>query len=230
MSKKKEVLESNTVAEKTARGISNFLGTYQKVIIVVCIAVVLGLVILGICLGVNNSNTNKRFVELDNLTTEYSTMQSADPASAEYQSQLDQIIVDAQELVAKGGKKYPGVRAQYLLGEVYFGQKNYQAAMDEFLGAYAKMPKTYLGSLSLFNAAASAENLGNDALAMEYYQRVWDEYGETAAESPKALFGVARLYEKQGNIELAKATFQQLADQFAASEYGKLAVNKLIFL
>ena len=57
-----------------------------------------------------------------------------------------------------------------------------------------------------------------------------DEYGNNAAESPKALFGQARLQEKAGNIDLAKATFQQLADQFPSSEFAKLAKNKLVIL
>ena len=72
--------------------------------------------------------------------------------------------------------------------------------------------------------------MGSDTLALEYYTRIIDEYGFTAAESPKALFGQARLQQKMGNLELAKATFQQLADQFPNSEFAKLATNSLAVL
>jgi TolA-binding protein len=72
--------------------------------------------------------------------------------------------------------------------------------------------------------------MNNDALALEYYTKLIDEYGNNVAESPKALFGQARLQEKSGNTELAKATFQQLADQFPSSEFAKLARNKLVLL
>ena len=72
--------------------------------------------------------------------------------------------------------------------------------------------------------------MGNVQLALEYYTRIIDEFGFEVPEAPKALFAQARLEEGRGNIELAKATFQQLADQFPYTEYGKLALNRIPFL
>lgn len=230
MSDKKEIKEVSPKSDKVQKKISNFLVGNHKVLIIIGCVLLVVLLAVGIVLYTNDKKVEKQFVQIDALQSSYATLMSEDTASADYQSKVDSLIADLEALSKAGGKKYPGARAEYMLGQIAWVNEDYQQAMDAFLNAYSRMPKTYLGSLSLFNAGACAENLGDDAKAMEYYQRIWDEYGTQAAESPKALFGVARLNEKAGNTELAQATFQQLADQFPASEYAKLAQNRLILL
>lgn len=230
MSNKKELTDVSSKSEKLQNGLSNFIGGHRKLLAIVGCVILVALIALGIILFVNDRNLDKRFEQIDSLKSSYTALLSEDSSSADYQGKLDALIADAENLSHVGGKKYPGARAEYLLGEIYWDQGNFQQAMDAFLNTHSRMPKTYLGSLSLFNAGACAEELGDDAKAMEYYQRIWDDYGNQAAESPKALFGIARLNEKAGNMELASATFQQLADEFPASEYGKLAQNRLLLL
>ena len=151
-----------------------------------------------------------------------------DSEDAAYQAAYDHFVVTLTDL----GQEQEVSRLEGLLhlGHDRLREEDYQGALDTFKKVYDGSKQTYLGSLALANAAASAENLGNDTLALEYYTRIIDEYGFTAAESPKALFGQARLQQKMGNLDLAKATFQQLADQFPNSEFAKLATNSLAVL
>ncbi|MFA7128006.1 MAG: tetratricopeptide repeat protein, partial [Sphaerochaeta sp.] len=179
--------------------------------------------------GVSKSNLNKQFDLIDQLETTYSEIQAMDSEEEGYQAKYDDLLAQLTDLASKNDK-YPALKAEYVLGMISFEKKEYQKAVDSFLAVHAKAEGNYLGSLSLSNAAASAEELGNDSLALEYYTQLIDEFGFTAAESPKALFGQGRLQEKSNNLDLAKATFQQLADQFPSSEYAKLAINRLALL
>jgi tetratricopeptide (TPR) repeat protein len=229
MSDKKKDKVELTKTQMVEGKLNSFLGNNRKVLLIFCVAVVLVIATIAIASSVNSSVLNKQFNQIDLLSTTYSELQAADKDAADYQQKVDDLVAQLTELASKN-KKYPALKAQYLLGMQSFDQKDFQKAMDSFLAVYTNAKDSYLGSLSLSNAATCAENLNNDALALEYYTQLIDEYGNAVAESPKALFGQARLQEKGGNTELAKATFQQLADQFPNSEFAKLARNKLVLL
>lgn len=230
MSNKNDQKIVETKSEKMQNGLSNFIIGNRKLLIIVGCAILVVLIALGVVLYMNDRNLEKQFTQIDSLQSTYTALMAEDATAEGYQAKMDSLVADLEALSVSGGKKYPGARAMYMLGLIYQDQADYQRAMAAFLDTHSRMSDTYLGSLALFNAGACAEDLGDDAKAMEYYQRVWDDYGNQAAESPKALFGIARLNEKAGDTELAKATFQQLADEFPSSEYAKLAQNRLLLL
>ncbi len=218
-----------TLAEKTEASLNRFLGGNKKLLLIIVGLIIVALIVVGIVVSVNHKSLQNDFNQISLLEKSYTDVKAMDTEDASYQSTYDTLVSDLNAL-ADGGKKYPNLRAEYLLGIVAFDAKEYQNAMDDFMKVYSEANGSYLGSLSLTNAAVAAEELGNDSLALEYYTKVIDEFGFAAAESPKALFGQARLEEKQGNTDLAKATFQQLADQFPNSEYASLATNRLALL
>ena len=229
MSKNSNDTAGLTLAERIEGSLNGFFGRNKKTLIVVTLIVVVGLATLGIVLAVNQNNLQEQFNEIYQLEASYAELQAMGSDNEAYQETYDELVTRLTELAGKGSK-YPNLKAEYLLGHIAFQDGAYQKAIDSFLSVYSNADGSYLGSLSLANAAAAAEELGNDSLALEYYTKIIDEFGFTAAESPKALFGQARLQEKFGDIELAKATFQQLADQFPTSEFAKLAINRIPFL
>ncbi|MEA4866496.1 MAG: tetratricopeptide repeat protein [Sphaerochaeta sp.] len=229
MSNKKKDSAEITLNERIEGSLNSFLARNKKAAIIVLAVVVIGLITLGIVTSVNNKNLQAQFNSIDLLETAYSELQVLGTEDEGYQAKYDELVAGLNDLAAKGNK-YPSLKAQYLLGMIAFEKEEYQKALDSFIATYSNAGKNYLASLALTNAAVSAEELGNDSLALEYYTKVIDEFGLSAAEAPKALFGQARLQEKKGNIELAKATFQQLADQFPTSEFAKIATNRLAFL
>jgi len=229
MSDKKKEKEQLTGSQKLEGALNRFLAKYLKAGIVVLLAIVLVLIGLGIGSSVSKKSQQAQFDLIDRLQSSYQDLSVMDSEDAAYQEAYDTLVGDLNALATKS-KGYPGLKATYILGMLAYEHDDYQGALDTFKQVYDRSKQTYMGSLALANAAASAENLGNDALALEYWTRIIDEYGFTAAESPKALFGQARLQQKMGNIDLAKATFQQLADQFPTSEFAKLATNSLAVL
>ena len=229
MSKNKKEAADLTLAERIEQSLNGFIGRYKKLLIIILAVVVIGLVALGIISSVNQKNLQEQFNTIDELQANYATLLMIDTEDASYQSTYDALVASLTELSAKG-KKYPNLKAQYMLGMLSFEQGAYQDAMQAFLSVYSNAKGNYLGSLSLTNAAVAAEELKNTSLALEYYTKVIDEFGFSAAEAPKAMFAQALLKEQSGNTELARATLRQLADQFPASEFAKLATNRLALL
>ena len=226
---KKKVDTELSVAERLEGTLNSMLGKNKKVLLIVLIIVVVALIGLGIGTSVSKSTLNKQFNLIDELEDTYAEIQAMDSEASDYQTKADELLAQLQDLAGKGAN-YPALKAEYLLGMVAFEKEEYQNALDSFFSVYGKSKDTYMGSLALSNAAATAEELKNTSLALEYYTKLIDEFGFSAAEAPKALFAQARLQESGGNVELAKATFQQLADQFPTSEFGKLAQNRLALL
>jgi len=226
---KKKVETELTLAERMEISLNSMLGKNKKVFLIALLVIVVVLIGLGIGSSVSKSNLSKQFNQIDELEATYAEIQAMDSEAADYQTKYDEFLAQLQDLAGKNAN-YPALKAEYLLGMVAFEKEEYQKALDSFFSVYGKSTETYMGSLSLSNAAASAEELKNSTLALEYYTKLIDEFGFSAAEAPKALFAQGRLQEEGGNVELAKATFQQLADQFPTSEFGKLAQNRLALL
>ncbi|MDT4761462.1 tetratricopeptide repeat protein [Sphaerochaeta sp. PS] len=229
MSNKKKVETDLTLNDRLEGSLDSLLNKNKKVLIIVLAVLTIVLITLGVVSAVSKSNLHKQFDQIDLLEETYTAIQAMDTEDATYQAKYDELVSGLQSLSSKKAN-YPALKAEYLLGMVSFEKKEYQKALDSFMAVYGKAKATYLGSLALSNAAAAAEELNDNTLALEYYTKLIDEFGFSSAEAPKALFGQARLQEKSGNMDLAKATFQQLADQFPSSEYGKLAQNRVALL
>lgn len=208
-----------------------FLGANKKILIIVAVAIVVAVLGLWIGLSVADNKADAAQLAIDKLQATYSEWnlledQTTDEAVATKES----LVGELSAIASKNGKSYPVLKAKYLLGLVKYEDGAYAEALDHFVAVAEKGSETYLGSLGLFNAGVASEQLGNPDKAMEYYQSVYDTYGADAAEAPKALFSIARLHETNSNIDLAKAVLQQLADEFTASEYAKLAKSRLVVL
>jgi len=224
MSKKTEIEEAQSIEIESK--LSSFLARNTKALVGLVVAVVAVIIILIVVNTVNNKTANEKFTELSNVQTEYSTAITADSTADDYQANIDAAVEKLVALEDVSG--YVGDKATYLVATNSFNNKDYAAALEDFLRISEEAKGTYLGSLSLSNAIACEEELGDDAKVIELCQSLLDTYGNDAAESPRTMFTLARTYESQGEAKLAQSQFQQLADQFPSSEYGKLALNSLL--
>lgn len=213
-------------SEKLEHRLSDFLSKHRNAVIGVFIAIVVIIIALLIADVVISKNKEKAFDKLSTAQTELTTAMSADSKSDAYQANIDNALVKIEALENVSG--YVGYKATYVSATASYNNKEYQAALDQFLKISEKAKGTYMGSLSLYNAIACEEQLGSNDKVIEYCQQLLDVYGNEAAESPKTMFTLARIYEKQGETKLAQSQFQQLSDQFPNSEYGKLAKNSLL--
>ncbi len=230
----KENTNNLTGSERVSTKINSFLATHFKLVIGVCVAIVVAVAAVAIVL---TSIADKKAASFDMLLeaeTAYNTLSLMDQADADYQATLDDFTSRADALVAEGLDAYPGAKAQYLLADKAYADGDYQKAADLYLAVAEAQSSTYLGQLCTMNAAACYDSLSDNAKAFELYNSIFETYGEESPFAPKALYNVARIYEAQGNMDLAAATLEQLTGLFLesatgnGSEYAKLAQARLI--
>jgi len=101
-------------------------------------------------------------------------------------------------------------RARRVFEEV---REKYPAARD--LGAQAVL---YLGS--------TYEEMEESARAAEAFRKVVDEYGDTAYP-PRALFALAGVALREGDVEAAERAFGEVTDRYPASPEAKRAMSQL---
>jgi len=220
-----------TSAGKLESKFNTFLLANMKLLIIIAVAIVVLVVGLWIGLSVANKSANNLQLAIDNAQRTYSEwVLHEDKNSEEALSLKESLIEQISDLSEKGGDAYPVLKAEYLMGLIRYEEGAFAESLNHFTAVAQKGKGTYMGSLALYNAGVASEELGDHVAALEYYQSIYDTYGAEAAESAKALFSVARLHERSGNIDLARAVLQQLADEFSASEYAKLAQSRLVVL
>ncbi|MDC7246305.1 MAG: tetratricopeptide repeat protein [Sphaerochaetaceae bacterium] len=216
---------------KVENSVASFVKRNTKAIIITGVALLVILVGLWIGLSVSSSNRSSLQESIDTLGEQYTEWVSMEDLSSEEAADALAVLKeDLTDLAGRTGSSYATVKANYLLGLIETRLESYETALDYFLTAAEKGKDSYLSPLSLFNAAVTSEKLGDTLKALEYYQRVYDDTQGQAAESARALFNVGRLYEESGDIELAEAVLQQLADEYPNSEYAKLAQSRLVIL
>ena len=78
-----------------------------------------------------------------------------------------------------GEKTETAAMAQWLIGETYFHQKNFEAALGEYLKVDILYAYPAWQSLALIEAAKCHELLNDNKQAQDCYQRIIDRYGNT---------------------------------------------------
>lgn len=224
MSKNPEIEDAQSIAIE--HRLSAYLAKHSKVVITIAVSIVAIVVLLLVINVVGSNSSNKKVDEFALVQTDYIEALNADKESSDYQANIDASIIELEAL--EDVKGYVGEKSTFLVATNSFNNQDYQSALDDFLIISEKATGTYLGSLALSNAITCAEELGDNAMVIEYCQSLIDTYGNDAAESPRTMFTLARTYESNSDVKLAQSQFQQLADQFPSSEYGKLAQNSLL--
>ncbi|HVX09828.1 MAG TPA: tetratricopeptide repeat protein [Pirellulales bacterium] len=97
-----------------------------------------------------------------------------------------------------GAKTETAAKAQWMTGETYFHQKNYEAALREYLRVDILYAYPVWQAAALFEAAKCHEHLGEPKQAAELYEKLIKSY----PESPLAKDAVERLKMKSARAEV----------------------------
>ncbi len=229
-------LEKNTKNGKVEDKLNSFIGRNSKAILAIGIALVVIIIALCVALVVVQDSTNRKFDAMASLEKDYQSLIALDSSSDEYASSSAAFQQAAESLIADSGlDEYPGAKAMYLLADLAYGEQDYQAAADYYAQIAAAQGATYLASLCNMNEAACYENLGDQEAALQLYRHVVDTYGDSGVFAPKAMFSIGRIYDAQGNADLAQAEFETLTGLYLVpenggtpSEYARMAEAYLI--
>jgi tetratricopeptide (TPR) repeat protein len=114
---------------------------------------------------------------------------------------IDVLLSDAERFALKNSG-YAGSKAWTIIAQVYYSRKAWELSENAWVKASRTGAKTYLGPISLFNAAVAAEEQGKFELAIEYLEKSIAHKFEFP-EAPHAQFSIGRLYEKLNNFPAA---------------------------
>lgn len=225
MKDKKEKSTAERLAERT----EGFLGSNRKLLVIILIVILLA--VAGVAIGVNlhGRQVSDNYEELYNLEESYNSLMLLDETTEEFTTSLSEFEGNVDVFVADHDiSTYLGARATMLLAEVRFMQEDWESAYQLYLAVAEAHRNDYLGPLGYTNAAVAAENNANKEEALRLYTLIWDNYGNTCAEAPQALFNQARLEYENGNEDIARSIFEQLTTEFPNSYYTSIARTWLL--
>lgn len=223
----------HTESEKTSvEKLSAFLQNNKKLLLIIFAAIVVVVGAIGIIVAVSQSSFTKRLEEVELLQEEFAALanNTEDLEEAELSSRFETLTDDLDQLIKKAGTGYPELRALYLKASILYSQENYAEAAESFLAVAETYPDSHLAPSAYMNSGASFEQAGDQDAAVNAYRMVVSEFGSNTSVTPHAMFSIARVLDTSGNSAAAVTQYRELADSYPSSEWGKLALSRLLAL
>jgi len=176
--------------------INGFIQRNRKGIILSTSAVFILIAGLVVFLSLQDVFGKKAIVEVEELNSRFNDFRFL-IEDEQYASDIDALLEDLNAFV-KNKNGIAASKAWSIIAQIHSSRKNWQQAESAWLSAAKTGDKTYLGPISLFNAAAAAEEQGKLEQAIELLEKSVAHPFEFPA-APRAQFSIGRLYEQIGN-------------------------------
>jgi TolA-binding protein len=209
--------------------LSQFLHAYKYVIIGIAGTLLAVLIATGIYTAVHQNRVEQSSQQAEELIAMLEDWRSAE--EEEKKSELEtQIREKSAEIRDSYSGFFAAQRALMVLAQVEQTGENWKEAAGHYLELADSYESSYLAPVALMSAGVCKEEMGRLEEAISHYRRVHEQYAHSAPEAPHALFSIGRLYERQENTEEAKKAYNRLIDNFSASNWTKLARDRIIYL
>jgi tetratricopeptide (TPR) repeat protein len=215
--------------EKQGAGqvIAGFIQKNRKPLVtgMVSILVLLAAIVAGI--SIRDAAAAKAIARVDDLYDRFEALRIDinDGGKAE---EVEGFLEDLKAFAEKNSG-YAGARAHVIIANIYADKKDWAAAEKAWTQAAGTAPKIYLAPVSLYNAAAAAEEQGNIEGAIALYKES-AAYGEFPA-APRAQLNIGRLEEERRNKDAALEAYRTVIEKWPyATVWTNLANNRIIAL
>jgi tetratricopeptide (TPR) repeat protein len=211
--------------------IAGFIQKNRRIIIPVIIAALCVLVGLIAGFAIRDALEARAISQVEAFDERYETLRFdiADPARGEeVQTLLDDLEAFAKSPLRQG---YPAARAYSMAASIQADLKKWTEAKEAWTAAARRGAKTYLGPISLFNAAVAAEEEGSLEEAIGYYTEITGSYKSAFPSAARAQFSIGRLREEQQNRTAALEAYRAVIDNWPSETvWTNLANSKIIAL
>lgn len=205
-----------------------FLNTYRVVLLTVLVIIVVGVVGTFVWLEVSDRRSAAAAAMAEELQTSYRNW--VDAEESEKSDLAEEIETTATEILDRYGNTFAAQRALFVQATVAWENESFETAAERYTALAEEFPESYLAPVALFNAAVAQEELGNGEEATALYERVTDEYAESSAQVPRALFALGRLSEGAEAYDEAATYYNRILDEYGDSSWTTIARNRIIFL
>lgn len=212
---------------KFVEHVNAFMHANRKVFLFLVIAIMVGVVGLGVYSAVSSNIIVKSTIALDSLEASYKEFSSLE--DAEKVTKSTDLITGADVLISKYGKRYAAVRASMIKAEVLFAINDAAAAEKLFAAIADLYPKSHLAPVALANAAGIAEDRGDSDLALTYLNKVESTYPAAPGIGRIAL-SIGRIYETTKLYDKALETYSRLVATGVESDWTKIAHDRIILM
>jgi tetratricopeptide (TPR) repeat protein len=202
--------------------------------LVVCLAVIIAAVIGAVAaFSIRDTMRTKALSAVEEYVRRYEALRiyitSEEPADESKKAEVTTLL---EELAAFEGRNsgYAAARASAVSAGIYGDQKNWAEAEKAWTSAARAAAKTYLEPVALFNAAAAAEEQGNNAGAIDLYKQAVSR-GDIFPAAARAQFAVGRLQEAQGLKDAALEAYRAVVAGWPGDPvWANLAQSRIIVL
>lgn len=211
--------------ETLAVSLNKTLEKSKGIVFAVSAIVVVVIVAVAAFATVKAKSTEKGISQIDSISYNL-TNESKDLSDSEIAERQTLALDELAGLSEKAG--VVGLRANMLIAEIKFSQKNYEEARAAWLKAISAKGNNYTTSLCYYNAAVCSENLNDSESAASYYKSASED--EDFLLVDHALFSLARVNETAKKYEDAKSAYEKLSTLHSSSSWAQLAKTRLIAL
>lgn len=216
-----EKKEKKTASQK----LNSFLDKNRKGLLGFFAIVIVALIGYVVFVSVNSNVTKKNISQIEaisyELTNKSSTLEEAE---------LNKRIETAKEQLAAFANKsgIAGVRANMLLAEIAYSQKDYEKAIDAWTNVVSKGKKSYTAPIAKYQLGVCYEQTKDFAKAAECYKDASEAKDFPLASH--ALFSYARVLETQSNFTQAIEAYSKVVQDYASDEWANLSKTRLLDL
>ena len=229
-----EKIQKESFADK----LNASLAKSSKALLAVIVIVVVAFIAILVVSNINSSSTKKGIEQIETITyaltkesensNENSEISENEKSAKEAEAKTARQKTALEQLAPLASKSgIVGVRANMLIADIKFDQKDYSSARDSYVKA-ANGKKAYTTALNNFNAGVCSEELGDTDSAVKYYKAASDDKDFVLIDH--ALFSLGRAYEEKSSYDDAKAAYEKLNDLHPSTSWGQLAKSRLIAL
>ncbi len=175
----------------------------------------------------NARRSESALQKLDEGLELYTELQSADDTAQEaLMEELQNVLT---EIRSNYSGTYAADRATFISAELAWDRGDYDSAANDWLSLAQSSPRSHLASRALLLAGLAFEETANQDAAHDSYQKLVEDHGQEAPETPRALFALGRLAEERNDLETAREYYEQLTQDYAGAAWTNLARNRIIY-
>jgi tetratricopeptide (TPR) repeat protein len=205
-----------------------FIQKYRRHIITGAAVIFAALAVFIISLTLVNTVRKNAISRAEELNRRYEVLRFS--IADESKKEDIQTLLDDCTAFAEKTSGIAGARVWSIIAGIRADKKEWDEAEHAWNSAAKAGAKTYLAPVSLFNAAAAAEEGGNSEKAIELYTQCVAE-GAGFPSIARAQFSIGRLYEAQKNKDAALEAYRKVVDNYSKDTvWSNLAQSRIINL
>lgn len=206
---------------------NDFLRHYRTHLAVLGISLVVIVAAIGVVSYVQHDRMVKSTLTLEDLEADFEVWAAAEGDDKSERGQA--VITNAAKLRTAFPKSYAALRSGIIEARILIDRGDFAGAEAAFSTVAAANPQSHLAATALSNAAAMAEERGDNEKALEYLLKLVDAY-PAAPGLGRALFSIGRLYEETRQFDKAVVYYLRLSAMSSESDWTKLSQSRIIHL